>query len=244
MDSVTRQSSQNLTGQMFSRIASVYDRLNHILSFGMDFIWRNKVARLIDYKGELRILDLATGTGDLLIAVLRRNSNITEAVGLDISEEMLEICRRKIAHYNLTEQVNLVCADADSNGLFDESFNVVTIGFGIRNIPDASATLTEIYRLLRPEGTSFILEFSMPDNRLLRFLYLKYLRYCVPLIGRILSGDKNAYKYLNASVEKFYTSENFTSLMRKAGFENIQVVPLTFGIARIYIGLKPVDVNS
>jgi len=239
MDSVTGRPSKNSTGQMFSRIAPVYDRLNHVLSFGMDFLWRNKLARLIEHGRELRILDLATGTGDLLITVLRRNSNIYEAVGLDISDKMLDICRRKIARYNLTEKIDLVCADADSSGLSDETFDVVTMGFGIRNTPDASATLTEIFRLLRNGGTTFILEFSMPANRIPRFFYLIYLRYYIPLIGRILSGDKNAYKYLNKSIEKFDSADDFTFLMKKAGFENIQAVPLTFGIACIYIGSKP-----
>ncbi len=244
MDSVKRQPSQNSTGQMFSKIAPVYDKLNHILSFGMDFSWRNKLAQLVEHRRELRILDLATGTGDLLIAVLRKNSNIVEAVGLDMSEEMLEICRRKIAHYNLAERIDLICADANSSGLFDESFDVVTIGFGIRNTPDASTTLTEIFRLLKHGGTTFILEFSIPDNRVLRFLYLIYLRHYVPLIGRVFSGDKDAYKYLNTSVEKFYSANDFTFLMKDAGFENIDAISLTFGVARIYRGSKPVKFNA
>ena len=244
MDSVTGQPSYNSTGQMFSRIAPFYDKLNHILSFGMDFFWRNRLALSIEHGKKLRVLDLATGTGDLLIAVLNKNSSITEAVGLDISEEMLEICRRKIARYNLTEKSNLICADMNSSGLSEKTFDVITIGFGIRNTPDASAALSEIFRLLRYGGTTFILEFSMPANPVIRFFYLIYLRHCVPLIGRVLSGDKNAYKYLNTSVEKFYSAKDFTFLMRKAGFEDIQTVPLTFGVARIYRGSKPVKINS
>ena len=216
---------------MFDRIAPSYDKLNHILSFGMDLLWRRKLAEMIDKQRQLRILDLATGTGDLLIALLRKNPNIVEAIGLDISENMLDICRKKISHHNLTSKVNLICDDVCSSTVSDNSFDFVTMAFGIRNTPDVSKTLSEILRLLKPHGETLILEFSIPSNRAFRYLYLLYLRYYVPFIGRLISGDKEAYGYLNTSIEKFCKKEELSALMNKIGFENIISSPLSFGIA-------------
>jgi demethylmenaquinone methyltransferase/2-methoxy-6-polyprenyl-1,4-benzoquinol methylase len=229
----------NPIGQMFDRIAPAYDVLNHLLSFGRDFSWRSRLADAIDNKEKLRVLDLATGTGDVLISLLKRNPNITEAVGLDISENMLALCRRKIARRKLDDRIKLVRADVTANDLSDESFDVVTMGFGIRNTPDAFKTLTEIYHLLRKDGTALILEFSMPANQILRGFYLFYLRFFVPLLGRLLSGDNHAYRYLDTSIENFYYAEDFCRLMQKAGFSNINAIPLTFGVACLYQGTKP-----
>ncbi|MDT8303233.1 MAG: bifunctional demethylmenaquinone methyltransferase/2-methoxy-6-polyprenyl-1,4-benzoquinol methylase UbiE, partial [Sedimentisphaerales bacterium] len=231
-------SSADTVCRMFDRIAPYYVLLNHVLSFGWDFLWRRKLAKAVNSDRKLKVLDLATGTGDLLISLLRRNPNITEAVGLDISENMLAICRDRIAKHKLTDRVNLVRSDAADCGLPDESFDVVTMGFGIRNTPDAFKTLSEIYRLLRQGGTVLILEFSLPSNRIIRKCYLLYLRNFVPLLGRVLSGDKNAYRYLNTSVEKFYSMNDFTSLMRKAGFNDVSAAPLTFGIVCLYKASK------
>ena len=221
---------------MFDRIAPVYDILNHLLSFGRDFSWRRRLADAIVKNEKLRVLDLATGTGDILITLLDRNPNIAEAVGLDISENMLAVCRRKIARRKLTGRVSLVRADASACGLAGESFDVVTMGFGIRNTPDAFKTLTEIHRLLKPGGTALILEFSMPANRILRSCYLFYLRFFVPLLGRLLSGDNHAYRYLDTSIEKFYRPDAFCRIMQKAGFSNVSATPLTFGVACLYQG--------
>jgi demethylmenaquinone methyltransferase/2-methoxy-6-polyprenyl-1,4-benzoquinol methylase len=231
--------NSNAIGQMFDHIVPAYDILNHLLSFGRDFYWRRRLSDAIDKDKKVRVLDLATGTGDVLISLLKRNSNVTEAVGLDISENMLALCRRKIARHKLTERASLICADAVDSGLKSEIFDIVTIGFGIRNTPDVSATLKEIYRLLKPAGTTLILEFSMPVNKTIRKFYLFYLRYYVPLLGRLISGDCNAYNYLNTSIEKFYSREDFCSLMRETGFVNIEVTELTFCIACIYKGTRP-----
>ncbi|MEJ2650011.1 MAG: bifunctional demethylmenaquinone methyltransferase/2-methoxy-6-polyprenyl-1,4-benzoquinol methylase UbiE [Sedimentisphaerales bacterium] len=237
MDSVSRQPSENSVGRMFDRIAPVYDKLNHILSFGLDFFWRSRLAGLVDKNRQLKVLDLAVGTGDLLVTVLRKNRNIIEATGLDVSENMLTICRKKIARYNLKNKVNLVCADASCTILSDNAFDIVTMGFGLRNTPDSLRILKEIFRMLKSGGAALILEFSMPSNRAARFFYLLYLRRCVPFIGRIISGDKDAYKYLNTSIEKF-NMEDVSSSMRKAGFENVKRIPMTFGIVCIYRGSK------
>ncbi len=230
--------NSNPVGQMFDRIAPVYDILNHLLSFGRDFSWRRRLASAVDKNGKLRVLDLATGTGDTLITLLDRNPNIAEAVGLDISENMLTICRRKIARRKLAGRVSLVRADASACGLAGESFDVVTMGFGIRNTPDALKTLTEIHRLLKPGGTVLILEFSMPANRIVRGFYLSYLRFFVPLLGRLLSGDNHAYRYLDTSIENFHPIEDFCRLLQKAGFSKVSATSLTFGIACLYQGTR------
>jgi demethylmenaquinone methyltransferase/2-methoxy-6-polyprenyl-1,4-benzoquinol methylase len=231
-------SSPDAVCQMFDRIAPYYVLLNHILSFGCDFLWRRKLANMVIKDEKLKVLDLATGTGDLLISLLGRNPNITEAVGLDISENMLTLCSQRIAKHNLNDRISLVRADAGNSGLPAESFDVVTMGFGIRNTPDAFKSLCEIYRLLRKGGTVLILEFSLPTNRIIRKCHLLYLRNFVPLLGRIISGDKHAYRYLNTSVENFYVMDDFSSLMRKAGFKDVKAVALTFGVACVYKASK------
>jgi len=230
--------NSNPTGQMFDRIAPAYDVLNHLLSFGRDFSWRRRLTDAVSQDEKLRVLDLATGTGDVLISLLRKNPNISEAVGLDISENMLTLCRKKIARHKLTERIKLVRADVAVNNLSDESFDVVTMSFGIRNTPNASKTLTEIRRLLKPGGTALILEFSMPVNQIFRSFYLFYLRFFVPLFGHMLSGDNHAYRYLNTSIENFHRPEDFCRIMQKVGFANVIAKPLTFGIACLYQGTK------
>ena len=231
--------NSNPVGQMFDRIAPAYDRLNHLFSFGRDFSWRRRLAGAVNKNEKLRILDLATGTGDVLISLLSGNSDIAEAVGLDISENMLAVCRRKIARRKLAGRIKLVRADVTANGLPGESFDAVTMGFGIRNTADAFKTLTEIHRLLKEGGTAFILEFSLPANRIIRGFYLFYLRFFVPLLGRLLSGDNHAYRYLDTSIENFHRADDFCRLMQKAGFSNISATPLTFGVACLYQGTKP-----
>ncbi|MBW7989396.1 MAG: bifunctional demethylmenaquinone methyltransferase/2-methoxy-6-polyprenyl-1,4-benzoquinol methylase UbiE [Planctomycetes bacterium] len=235
---LVNSSSADAVCRMFDSIAPYYVLLNHVLSFGWDFLWRRKLANAVNKEKQLKVLDLATGTGDLLISLLRRNPNITEAVGLDISENMLALCRERIAKHKLTDRVSLVRSDAADSGLSEESFDVVTMGFGIRNTPDAFKTLCEIHRILKQGGRVLILEFSLPSNRIIRKCYLLYLRNFVPLLGRLLSGDKNAYRYLNTSVEKFYSVDDFSSLMRKAGFEDISAAALTFGVVCIYKASK------
>lgn len=225
-------------GQMFDRIAPTYDTLNHILSFGQDFLWRRKLVDCVDKKQKLRVLDLATGTGDLLISLLRRNPNIT-AVGLDISENMLALCRKKIARCKFTDRVNLVCADATASPFVAESFDLITMCFGIRNTPDPLETLIEIHRLLKQGGTALILEFSMPANKILKGFYRLYLYSLLPLLGYLLSGDIHAYRYLGTSIENFIRAQEFSRLMLKAGFSDIYTTELTLGVVQLYRCSKP-----
>lgn len=231
-------------GQMFDRIAPVYDILNHILSFGCDFLWRRKLADCLDSGRKLQILDMATGTGDVLISLLRTNPDITEAVGLDISENMLALCRKKIAQYKFDNRVRLVRADVTASPFTDESFDVVTISFGIRNTADPAQTLAEIYRLLKPGGTALILEFAMPTNKILRFCHRLYLHTFVPLVGHLLSGDIGAYRYLSTSIENFTVTKDIPQLLLEAGFSNVRITPLTFGAACLYKCSRPLSVSS
>lgn len=231
--------THNAVQQMFDRIAPRYALLNHILSFGLDFFWRRRLAEHLEKGRPVELLDLGTGTGDLLISMLRRRDNIEKAVGLDISENMLALCRRNIERSNLSDRVTLVQGDAARTALPDGGFDVVTMAFGIRNVPDPVQALSEIYRLLRQGGKALILEFSLPANRIIRSLYLVYLRHVVPFVGCLVSRDKTAYCYLKTTIESFCRKCDLPVLMQEAGFSNISTKPLTFGTVSLYSALKP-----
>jgi demethylmenaquinone methyltransferase/2-methoxy-6-polyprenyl-1,4-benzoquinol methylase len=223
---------------MFDRIAPTYDLLNHLLSVGRDYSWRRRVTEQLRGRKVPRLVDLATGTGDLLISLLRGCPTLEKATGLDISERMLALCREKLRTRGLAERVELVCADASATPFSAGTFDAATMAFGIRNTPSAVATLAEIHRILKPGGAALILEFSLPANRALRWCYLKYLRSVVPWIGAVISGDRHAYRYLDESIEAFYRPEAFATLMRQAGFHAVSAIPLTWGVASIYKGTK------
>lgn len=225
-------------GEMFDRIAPTYDFLNHLLSLGRDFAWRRKVASLLGDGRGLKVADLATGTGDLLIALLRQHSDLTGAVGLDISERMLRMFQEKLQKAGLADRVELFCADASATPFSDDTFDAVTMGFGIRNTRDVLSTLREIRRILKPGGKALILEFSLPRNRIARWCHLKYLRHGVPLIGAVISRDRQAYRYLNESIEAFHPPGEFCALMGDVGFIQVSATPLTWGVASIYQGSK------
>jgi demethylmenaquinone methyltransferase/2-methoxy-6-polyprenyl-1,4-benzoquinol methylase len=230
--------ARSAVGRMFDDIAPTYDLLNHLLSLGRDYAWRRRAAGLLDDRTSLRVADLATGTGDLLIEMLRRRPNIPKAVGLDISARMLARCREKLHKRALDDRAELLHADASATPFHEGEFDAVTMAFGIRNTSVPRATLEEIHRILKPGGAALILEFSLPANRLVRWCHLQYLRFGVPLIGALLSGDRHAYRYLNESIESFSRTTDLSALMTQTGFRQISVVPLTFGVASIYRGEK------
>lgn len=223
---------------MFDRIAPKYDLLNHLLSFGQDLSWRRRAALQLDASADLKVIDLATGTGDMLISLARERPNIAEMVGLDLSENMLAVCRAKLRRYGLEDRVRLLRGDASSVPFADGTFDAATMAFGIRNTADVSDVLREMYRILKPGGTAVILEFSLPACPVVKWLYLRYLRLVVTFVGRLVSGDRHAYGYLNESIEAFYPPAEFCGLMQQAGFREISVVPLTHGVATIYRGVK------
>jgi demethylmenaquinone methyltransferase/2-methoxy-6-polyprenyl-1,4-benzoquinol methylase len=222
--------------QMFDRIAHRYDLLNHLLSFGTDIIWRWRAARRLSDIEDLELADIATGTCDMLLSILKRHKDFKSCVGVDMSAGMLELGQKKVENAGLADRVQLVRGDAVNLPLADATVNAVTISFGIRNVIDVPAGLREMRRVLRPGGRAVILEFSLPRNGLIRAGYLFYFRNILPLIGGLISGDSYAYNYLNKTVETFPYGDAFLDLMREAGFINVSASQLTFGVASIYVG--------
>ncbi|MFZ0389230.1 MAG: bifunctional demethylmenaquinone methyltransferase/2-methoxy-6-polyprenyl-1,4-benzoquinol methylase UbiE [Calditrichia bacterium] len=232
----TQPPSRREVWRMFDRIARRYDFLNRTLSLGRDVAWRNRIVANLPEGGPLRVLDLATGTGDVLLTLLRENPGIELAAGIDMAREMLRIGRRKISEKGFDHSVYMIPADAMALPFRRASFEVLTIAFGIRNVQEVDTALREMKRLLRSGGRMLILEFSLPENPLMRKLYLFYFRHILPRIGGMISGDQYAYRYLNQTVETFPYGEEFCRLMRLAGFGNVRAIPLTFGIATLYRG--------
>lgn len=224
--------------RMFDRIASRYDLVNRLLSFGQDIMWRKKLAALLPQRQSQSILDLATGTGDVLLSLVKYSKKIRYGLGLDMSAKMLAQARRKLTGSAISENLSLVRADATSIPCCDNSFDVVTIAFGIRNVTDVKESLREMHRVLNDSGKVLILEFSLPPNLLIRKLHLFYLRYLLPAIGGLIAGDKAAYHYLNRTIESFPYGSEFLKLLDEAGFKSTKAHPLTFGVATIYEGEK------
>lgn len=221
--------------QMFDRIAPTYDLVNRLLSFNLDVRWRKQVHSHLPQKPDLRLLDLATGTGDQVISMMRAGG-IGSAVGMDMSTQMLAIGREKVEAAGLSSVISMEAGDATALPFEDASFDAVTISFGIRNVVHFDKALAEMRRILRPGGRAIILEFSLPRSPVVRLGHLFYLRYVLPLVGGVVSGDWDAYRYLNTTIEAFPYGEAFAKMMRDAGFERATPHPVTFGIATIYVG--------
>jgi len=222
--------------RMFDRIAPRYDVLNRVLSLRRDVAWRKRLRRHLPDRVGLRVLDVATGTADVLLA-LARDPRVKSGVGMDPAGRMLELGRRKVADRGLGGRIALVRGDGVRLPFADGAFDAATVAFGIRNVPDVPAALAELRRVLGPGGHALVLEFSLPRNALLRAGYLAYFRHALPRLGGAVSGDPVAYRYLNRTVESFPYGEAFAALMRGAGFREVQADPLTFGIATIYRGV-------
>jgi demethylmenaquinone methyltransferase/2-methoxy-6-polyprenyl-1,4-benzoquinol methylase len=219
--------------KMFNAIAHRYDLLNHLLSFGLDIHWRRKAISKIDrHTSSGRVLDLACGTGDFAHETAKRRS--MKVVGADIALGMLKVSRKK----RNPGRVMLLNADGEQLPLRDHCFEAVTIAFGIRNMGDMQAALSEMHRILEPEGQCIILEFSLPRLRILRAVYLLYFNHVLPLAGRLVSGHQDAYSYLPASVDAFPEKEQFVELMKKSGFTGIEYWSLMAGVAVIYKGYR------
>ena len=231
--------SKSTSWQMFNRIAKTYDPVNRLLSFGLDTRWRKKVGSLLPPKQPMQLLDLATGTGDQVLSLCAQYpQKITSAVGMDLSEGMLEVGRKKVLQRKMEHCISLQQGDACKLPLEDSSFDAVTISFGIRNVPDVPKALKEMHRILRPEGKALILEFAIPRNPMVRFGHLFYLRHVLPTVGGLVSGDKPAYRYLNTTIESFPYGNDFAQLMKEAGFKTVRVHSLTFGIANLYEAIR------
>ena len=229
---------KSLSWQMFNDISLKYDLLNNLLSFGLHNLWKKKLATHLSSKRGQRILDLATGTADVIISFLTNNPNVESGIGMDMAEKMLDVGRKKIAHRGLAEKIKLKHGDANQIPFEDQSFDGVSISFGIRNVEDPSQVLREMHRTLKSEGRGLVLEFSFPNNKILKAFHLFYLRTVVPCIGWIFSGHYKAYKYLNQTIETFPYGDDFCQLMSNVGFKNVKANPLLFGVATIYQGDK------
>jgi demethylmenaquinone methyltransferase/2-methoxy-6-polyprenyl-1,4-benzoquinol methylase len=220
---------------MFDRIAPRYDLLNHLLSAGIDIRWRRAAVDFLDLRMPGRVLDVCTGTADLLIEALGRDA-ARRGAGVDLSGEMLVRGQRKLLARGMRERGVLAAGDAERLPLRGEVFDGVLVAFGIRNVGDPASALREMARVLRPAGRAVVLEFSMPRGIMGR-LYRFYFRSVLPRIGGLLS-EKSAYSYLPASVERFATPEAFTALMEQSGFVDVRLRRLTGGIAHLYRGEK------
>jgi demethylmenaquinone methyltransferase / 2-methoxy-6-polyprenyl-1,4-benzoquinol methylase len=225
---------------MFDRIAHRYDLLNRLLSFRQDVVWRNKLARFLPRRNNLAVLDVATGTGDVLISLLKKTSKnkIAKSIGIDMSQKMLEFGREKLKRLKLDDKIELRHGNATDIQFDENTFDAATISFGIRNVNDLDLGIRNLYRVLKKDGRVLILEFSLPENIIMKKLYLFYFRKILPFIGGIISGDSYAYNYLNQSVESFPYGDDFCAVLERNGFKNVKYHTLTFGIASIYQGDK------
>ena len=225
--------------QMFDGIAPDYDRLNHLMSLGVDRCWRRRALREIVTPGApQQILDIACGTGDFSLAIARRMHPDSRITGLDLSEGMLAVMRQKVQKAGLDGRIACEQGDSEAMRFPDGSFDCVTIAFGIRNFAHREAALQEILRVLKRSGRLVILELSVPENKLLRWAYNLYFMHFVPWIGGLISGDKAAYKYLPASVQAFPGRREWTATMVRCGYANVRHRAFTFGLCRMYVGEK------
>ena len=231
----TDQTKKEEVREMFDNIAPKYDLLNHTLSMSIDRVWRRRVVGEVRRAKPGRILDVATGTGDLAIAMARRIRDV-QVLGVDLAEQMLAVARRKIEARGLDGRIVLDRGDAERLAVADASVDVATVAFGVRNFGDLGAGLRELARTIKPGGKVVILEFSRPRNRVFRALYEFYSYKILPRIGGLVSRDKRAYEYLPASVGEFPAPEEFMAMMARAGFRNCRARSQSFGIAQIYIG--------
>ncbi len=218
--------------KMFDEISPTYDRTNRIISFGMDQRWRERAAAFLPPQKNLKILDLATGTGDQALALIKSHASIHSITGIDLSKQMMEIAKRKIP-----SKMQFITADAEKLPFKSMSFNAATFSFGIRNVSDPLKALKEIYRVLLPKGRGLILEFSLPPQPI-RFFFLFYLRHILPLLAGVISNNRSAYQYLNQTIEHFPSGKEFCLLMKEAGFGRLKQIPMNFGSVTLYIGEK------
>ena len=222
--------------RMFNNISHRYDFLNHFLSLGIDKLWRTSAIRLLQPLHPQFILDVATGTGDFAIQALSLNPQ--KVTGIDISEGMLDVGRKKIQKLKLSHRIELLKGDSENLDFDDDTFDAVTVGFGVRNFEDLERGLSEIRRVLKPGAILVVLEFSRPRGFPMRQLYNFYFKNILPGLGRLISRDEAAYTYLPESVEAFPDGTDFENILKKVGFKETACKALTFGISSIYTARK------
>lgn len=230
------QSKKEQVEQMFDTISGNYDGLNRVITFGVDVKWRKKVVQLVTDTKPDSVLDIATGTGDLIISLAK--SGASKLVGLDISEGMLSVGRKKIKAGGLEDRIEMIQADSEAMPFEDNSFDAITVAFGVRNFETLEKGLAEIYRVLKPGGIFVILETSVPTKTPFKQGYKFHSNVILPTVGRLFSKDKNAYTYLSKSASVFPFGEALNNILRKIGFTNVKDKPQTFGVATIYTASK------
>jgi len=229
-------SKKEQVAKMFDNISHRYDFLNHFLSLGIDKLWRNKAIKLLRPLNPKNILDVATGTGDFALQAMVLAPDKID--GVDISEGMLDVGRRKVLERNLQGRVELTYGDSENLPFPENKFDAVTVAFGVRNFENLEKGLREIHRVLKPGGMVVVLEFSRPRKFPFRQVYNFYFKAILPVIGRWVSSDKAAYTYLPESVEVFPDGDDFLRILQGVGFKQTQCKTLTFGISSIYSGSK------
>jgi demethylmenaquinone methyltransferase / 2-methoxy-6-polyprenyl-1,4-benzoquinol methylase len=226
---------KNDSPKMFDQIARRYDLVNRLLSLGQDIAWREEIRRhLPDNKPRFELLDIATGTGDVVISLVKDNPDISLAYGVDLSEGMLEIAKVKVKEAGLNTKIMLQKADAQALSFREGTFDAVTISFGIRNIPDLRLALLEMYRVLKPSGRVLILEFSLPENPIMRVGHWLYINIIVPIVGLVFSGHTSAYRYLAQTIESFPYGDRFCNILKQMGFTNVRSKSFMGGAATLY----------
>jgi demethylmenaquinone methyltransferase/2-methoxy-6-polyprenyl-1,4-benzoquinol methylase len=230
------QGKKEQVTKMFDTISKEYDGLNRVISFGIDIKWRKKVVALVAETNPKLILDIATGTGDLAINLAETNAD--KIIGLDISEGMLNVGKQKILNKNLEDRIEMVVGDSENLPFQENTFDAITVGFGVRNFETLEKGLSEIHRVLKPGGIFVILETSVPTKTPFKQGYHLYSKNIMPLIGKIFSKDQSAYKYLSDSASVFPFGEALNNILREIGFINVIDKPQTFGVATIYTSSK------
>ena len=232
-----KNSKKSQVRQMFDSISPRYDFINRIISGGLDIKWRKNLVEVLKPKKPKKILDVATGTGDLAIAL--GETLASEIIGIDISEQMLEIGKKKVERNQLQKNIKMEIGDGEKINYPNNYFDAVTVSFGVRNFENLDKGLLEIYRVLKPGSELVILETSIPQSFPLNYLYRLYTIYFLPLIGSFFSKDKSAYKYLSSSAKSFPFGKAFNKILKKNGFVVIDNIPQSFGVASIYHSQKP-----
>ena len=232
----TDKSKKEEVAQMFNNISARYDFLNHFLSLGIDHIWRRKAVNKLREIQPKRILDLATGTGDFAIALLKLNP--TQIIGMDISSGMLDVGKNKMKAKNVSHIIDMQLGDSENMPFEDGYFDAVTVGFGVRNYENLEKGLTEMLRVTRSGGKIVILEFSKPKRFPIKQAFGFYSRFIIPFFGKRISKDEKAYAYLPESVAAFPEGKAFTDILRKLGYKQVDATLVSGGIATIYSGIK------
>ena len=232
----SRGSKKNQIEKMFDKISDDYDFLNWIITFNNHKRWKNNILSIAKKLNPTKALDIATGTAD--IAIKLGSIPNCQVVGVDISEQMLNIGRKKIRKKNLQKSVSLQNGDAENLNYNDNFFDLITIGFGVRNFQDLEKGLSESFRVLKPNGALIVLETSVPENKIIRLLYSFFTRTYIPLMASIFSKDKSAYNYLLNSAELFPSGNKFSNILKSVGFADVLIKPKLFGSSTIYVCKK------